>query len=67
MKNIHTMFNSNSKSKNDKWLNKEEGKEKPISTSATKSEAVKLGKEAAIENKSEHIIHNKDHSISEKK
>lgn len=48
------------------WDNKEEKNPKPISHAPTKVEAIKLGREKAKEEKTEHIIHKKDGKIGDK-
>lgn len=60
-KPIHTVPN-----KTGGWDNKKEGTSKPIDHSKTKKEAVTNGRDIAKENKTEHIIHDKDGKISEK-
>ena len=61
-KNIHTVYNE----KEREWENKQEGSTKPISTAPTKQEAQALGREQAIINHSEHLIHNMNGQIGSK-
>jgi hypothetical protein len=49
-----------------KWKVKVEGRERAYKTFDTKTEAQAVGRERAMELKTEHIIKNKDGKISEK-
>lgn len=57
---IHTVWHESN------WANVREGQKKPLSTHATKAEAVKRGRELAREAQVEHHIHGKDHAIHER-
>jgi uncharacterized protein YaiL (DUF2058 family) len=46
------------------WVNRKEGSNRSLSTHRTKAEATRAGRERAKRDKAEHIIHNKDGSIS---
>lgn len=59
-KNIHTVYNSERKM----WETKREGKDKPLTSSHTKSTAEEKSVRQAKKDKVEHIIHNKDGKIS---
>ena len=50
----------------DGWANKVEGNERVSSTHKTKSAAQSRGRELAILRKVEHLIHNRDGTISER-
>lgn len=51
---IHTVW------RKDTWANVQEGNDQPISTHATKEEAVEKGRALAKSKKVEHLIHNKE-------
>lgn len=61
-KNIHTVYNNKEK----QWENKEANNKNPFAIASTKKEAQNQGREQAIKNNSENIIHNKDGQISDK-
>lgn len=46
------------------WANRKEGSNRSLSTHATKKEAVTAGRERARKDKTEHMIHNLDGTIS---
>ncbi len=50
----------------DGWANEREGQDRAISKHPTKDEAEKAGREVARGDKVEHLIHNKDGTISER-
>ena len=57
---IHTVY------KNDEWINEfEEGAELGLAH-RTKDEAVAAGRERAVADETEHVIHNQDGTISER-
>ena len=60
--NVHTRYDT----EKDIWYNKEVNKINSFSVDSLKTEAVKKGRERAIANKSEHIIHDKKGLISER-
>jgi hypothetical protein len=57
---IHTVY------KNDHWVNEFESGTQVGGFHATKEEAVSVGRAAAQYDKSEHVIHNQDGTISER-
>lgn len=61
-KNIHTTYNKQAEN----WRNVAEGATKPSKVFETKSEAQVAGRQQAINNKSEHLIHNQDGKISQR-
>lgn len=54
-KPIHTVPNSSGG-----WDNKRQGNDRSIGHANTKAEAVKIGREQAVKDKTEHFIHNKN-------
>lgn len=61
-KNIHTTYNHQARN----WRNVSEGASKPSKTFDTKAQAQAAGRQQAINNKSEHIIHNENGKISQR-
>jgi len=59
-KPIHTVHRDR------KWINVQEGEDKPMSGGSTKKEAVASGRRQAISDKVEHVIHKMDGTIAEK-
>jgi hypothetical protein len=57
---IHTVF------KDDQWINEVEGGEAIGGVHATKEEAVSSGRARAEQDRTEHVIHNQDGTISER-
>lgn len=57
---VHTVY------KNDLWINEVEGDGVSLELGATKEEAVAAGRARAMQDKTEHVIHNEDGSISER-
>ena len=57
---IHTVF------KNDEWINEVEGGSEFGGSHATKEDAVAAGRARAQQDKTEHVIHNQDGTISER-
>ncbi len=57
---IHTVY------KNDQWLNEIEGDGISWGMGATKEEAVASGRARAMQDTTEHVIHNQDGTISER-
>ena len=57
---VHTVY------KNDQWVNEFEGGTQVGGVHATKEEAVSIGRAAAQHDKTEHVIHNEDGTISER-
>lgn len=57
---IHTVYRSDTKD----WANEVEGGDRASSVHRTKDEAVKRGRELAINAKTEHLIHNMDGTIA---
>ena len=49
-----------------RWVNKVEGNSRPSNIHDTKDEAQREGREMAIRNKVEHLIHNQDHWVEER-
>jgi ketosteroid isomerase-like protein len=60
--NVHTTHSN----KNDNWRNVSEGASKPSKVFETKYEAKAAGRQIAINNGVEHIIHNEDGKIAER-
>ena len=50
-----------------RWVNRVEGNSRPSNIRDTKDEARREGREMAIRNKVEHLIHNQDHWVEERK
>lgn len=61
-KNIHTTYNQTAGN----WRNVSEGASKPAKVYPTKAEAQAAGRQTAINNKTEHIIHDKNGKIAER-
>lgn len=61
-KNIHTVYNSD----NQRWENKREGSDTPISWHYTKNNAMDSGRSLAKNRDVEHFIHGKDGKIQER-
>jgi hypothetical protein len=61
-KNVHTTYNKQEKN----WRNISEGATKPSKVYDTKAEAQAAGRQQAIKNKSEHLIHNQGGKISQR-
>ncbi len=61
-KNIHTVYNSD----RERWENKAEGKNDPLSTHRTKENALNAGEKIAETKHVEHFIHGKDGKIQER-
>jgi hypothetical protein len=57
---VHTVY------RDGRWINEVEGNERASSAHDTKDEAVARGRDLARNNKSEHLIHNQDGTISER-
>ena len=57
---IHTVY------KNNQWINEVEGDGISLELDATKEEAVAAGRARAMQDKTEHVIHNQDGTISER-
>lgn len=57
---IHTVY------KDGQWVNEVEGGERISGIHATKEEAVEVGRARARQDRSEHVIHNQDGTISER-
>jgi hypothetical protein len=56
---VHTVY------KNDQWINEIEGNGS-VGSYATKEEAVAAGRSQAKNDKTEHVIHNQDGTVSER-
>lgn len=50
----------------DRWANKRAGEDAPLSQHNTKQEAVAAGREQAMRDQTEHIIHKEDGTIGER-
>jgi hypothetical protein len=61
-RNVHTTHNKQT----DTWRNISEGASKPSKVFETKYEAEAAGRQIAINNKVEHIIHNENGRIAER-
>jgi hypothetical protein len=61
-KNVHTTYNKSAGN----WRNVREGASRPAKTYDTKSQAQTNGRRMAINQKSEHLIHNQDGKISQR-
>lgn len=61
-KNVHTTYNKAA----DNWRNISEGASKPSKVFDTKAEAQAAGRQIAINNKVEHLIHNQDGQIRQR-
>jgi hypothetical protein len=61
-KNIHTTYSQQDKN----WRNISEGSSKPSKVFETKTEAQAAGRQQAVNNKSEHLIHNQDGKIAQR-
>jgi hypothetical protein len=61
-KNIHTTYNQEAHN----WRNVTEGASKPAKVYNTKAEAQAAGRQMAINNKSEQLIHDKNGRIAER-
>lgn len=57
---VHTVF------KNGQWVNEVEGGEELGSGYATKEDAIAAGRDRADRDKTEHLIHNQDGTISQR-
>ncbi len=57
---VHTVY------KDDQWINEVEGDGISWGFGATKEEAIASGRTRAIQNGTEHVIHNQDGTISER-
>ena len=61
-KNIHTVYNSG----RERWENKREGSDTPLSSHHTKNNALDAGERVAKDKNVEHFIHGKDGKIQER-
>ncbi len=61
-KNIHTTYNKSAGN----WRNIREGASKPSKVYETKAEAQAEGRQIAVNQKTEHLIHNQDGKISQR-
>jgi hypothetical protein len=61
-KNIHTVYNSD----HERWENKREGSDTPLSTHHTKETALDKGEHLAEQRHVEHFIHGKNGKIQER-
>jgi hypothetical protein len=59
-KPIHTVH------RKDQWVNVREGSDRALSKAPTKAEAQAAGRDRAMKDKVEHVIHNKDGKIGQK-
>ena len=57
---IHTVY------KNNRWINEVEGDGVSLALGASKEDAVAAGRARAIQDKTEHVVHNEDGTISER-
>lgn len=57
---VHTVY------KNDQWVNEIEGGSEVGGSHSTEEDAVAAGRERAKADKTEHVIHNQDGTISER-
>ena len=56
---VHTVY------KNDQWVNEIEG-DGEVGSHSTKEDAIKQGRAQAQQSNTEHVIHNRDGTISER-
>lgn len=61
-KQVHTTFNKSAGN----WRNVSSGATKPNKVFETKSEAKSAGRQQAINQKAEHVIHNEDGKIAQR-
>ena len=59
-KPIHTVY------RKDQWVNVREGSDRAVSRADTKADAQAAGRQQAMKDKVEHVIHNKDGQIGQK-